>query len=361
MSTFTVTVKTIRAIEVHPNADTLEVAIVDGYRSIIRKGSLKPGDLIAYIPEAALLPDTVLETLGMKGSSMFTGRDKNRVKAVRLRGVLSQGLCYPVTDPSWVEGQDVAEILGITKYMPTIPTNMRGYMWAIGLENAWNFDIENVKAHPDVLQEGENVVYTEKVHGTFTVIAHVPGSPLVVSSKGLFARGLAFSDVPENVFNLYVRVSKHWEMTERLAKAFDAGAFPKDTAVYILGETYGCQDLKYGCSIQRDTELGFRVFDIYVGQPNQGRYLNDAELDEALKVLSIPRVPILYRGPHSQDVMVQYTSGTETVSGKGLHIREGIVISPAKEREHFGLGRVKLKSVSEDYLLRKDKNATEFE
>lgn len=56
--------------------------------------------------------------------------------------------------------------------------------------------------------------------------------------------------------------------------------------------------------------------------------------------------------------MEEFTSGKETISGNETNIREGIVIKPIFERVDFSLGRVVLKSVSEEYLLRK--GGTEF-
>ena len=76
----------------------------------------------------------------------------------------------------------------------------------------------------------------------------------------------------------------------------------------------------------------------------------------------LPRVPIIYRGPFSKEIMIAHTSGKETVTGKALHIREGVVIKPVVERQDFTVyngrgfpcnGRVQVKSVSADYDLRK--------
>ena len=92
---------------------------------------------------------------------------------------------------------------------------------------------------------------------------------------------------------------------------------------------------------------------MYVGTPSSGRYLDDAELDDACESMMLSRVPVLYRGPFSRAVMAEHTDGREVVSGKALHIREGIVMRPRIERRHDELGRVQLKSVSEKYLLRK--------
>jgi RNA ligase (TIGR02306 family) len=361
MATFAVIVKKVRAIEPIENADALEVAVIDGYRSVVKKGQYRAGDLIAYIPEQAVLPDPVLERLGMKGSSLLAGKDNNRVKAIKLRGTESQGICYPV-EPTWVEGQDVTAVLDVEKYVPPIPAHLSGQVWALGREWTWDFDIENVKAWPDVLVPNEDVVFSEKVHGTWTGVALIPqeGAPplLVVSSKGLFADGLAFKLVPENDHNVYVRVARSRKLWDRIQEVF-GDEMLAGTPVYVLGETFGIQDLKYGANPNQDATLGFRVFDVYVGQPRRGRYLNDAELDTACQSMGLPRVPVLYRGPFSMEVMLQYTNGLETVSGKGLHIREGIVMSPVVERRVEGLGRVKLKSVSFAYLTRKGKKGEE--
>jgi RNA ligase (TIGR02306 family) len=81
--------------------------------------------------------------------------------------------------------------------------------------------------------------------------------------------------------------------------------------------------------------------------------LEDAELDAALFSLGLPRVPVLYRGPFSQPVVATLTDGAETLSGKALHLREGVVIRNQHERQDRRAGRVQLKSVSAAYLLRK--------
>ncbi len=360
MSTFSVLVVPV-IIEPHTNADALEIARIGGYRSVVRKGTLTTGDLVAYIPEQSIVPQPLLEELGLVGRLAGKGRD--RVKAIRLRGVLSQGICLPAR-AGWVEGQDVQEELGIVKHEPPIPTTMTGSVYAAGLDRTLRYDIENIKRFPDVLVEGEEVVFTEKIHGTWVqvgllpaVLAHPEHGRLVVASKGLAARGLAFiADAEDNQHNLYLRVVRHLDLAARIAAVFSPLTLP----VYVLGEVFGggVQDLAYGMSAGRDESLGFRVFDIYVGVPGQGRYLSSDELDAAVAALELKRVPLLYRGAMSAQALAEHTSGRETISGRGLHLREGVVIRPVIERRHPLLGRVQLKSVSGAYLTRK--GGTEF-
>lgn len=355
MGTFNVTVYPIR-LEDHPNADRLQMAVVGEYRAIVAKDSYQEGDLIAYIPEGAVVPQPILVEMGLEGR--LAGSEKNRVKAVRLRGELSQGLCYPAR-VGWSVGQDVQDELGITKYVPPIPIHLAGTLTNAGTENTLSYDIENWKKFPHILQEGEPVVFTEKIHGTFTGIGFLPTpiedhGDVVVFSKNMGQQGLVFKMDSSNDRNVYVRLARHlWWVRERLQ---GNPQFPAGEPVYLLGEIFGVQDLKYGTSGQKDGSTGYRIFDIYVGAPRMGRFLNDAELDTACKEFGIPRVPVLWRGPFTREAMHEWTTGRETVSGQSLHIREGIVIRPQVERKDFSLpvgGRVQLKSVSADYLLRK--------
>ena len=80
-------------IERHPDADLLELARIGDYYSIVLKGQFQTGDTCAYIPEASVIPDNLIAKMGLEGK--LAGRAHNRVKAIKLRGVLSQGLVYP--------------------------------------------------------------------------------------------------------------------------------------------------------------------------------------------------------------------------------------------------------------------------
>lgn len=137
------------------------------------------------------------------------------------------------------------------------------------------------------------------------------------------------------------------------ADVFDPHDAPSvyETGIYLLGEIFGK-------SIQGGYDYGtsqpeFRCFDIYVGVPgSKGRYLDYDEYVKVCKDYGIPMVPVIYRGPFSSESILKWTDGKETISGKGVHIREGCVIKPIEERHHSGLGRVMLKSVSAAYALK---------
>src|ERR1700728_669342 len=99
MSTFAVTLEQL-TIHEHTNADALELAQVGLCRAVVLKGQFKTGDYALYIPEQAVLPDELIEELGLVGR--LAGPQHNRVKAVRLRGQLSQGI---VCRPAKVQGE----------------------------------------------------------------------------------------------------------------------------------------------------------------------------------------------------------------------------------------------------------------
>lgn len=350
MSTFSVPVIRIKDIEPIPNADAIELAVVGDYRSVIRKGQFKAGDAAVYLPEASVLPDGLIEELGLVGK--LAGKNKNRVKAIRLRGCLSQGILYDRIPVDAKEGDDVSSLLGVTKYEPPIPVHMAGDVANL-FGHPLKYDIENFKRFPDILVEGEDVEMTEKTHGTFVGISVIPGldhpemigGDGLVYSKGLGSQGLTFKDNDVNANNLYVKTAKRLGLHDNIRKTF-----PGKT-VHVLGEIYGkgVQDLTYGRN-----DIAFSAFDICV----DGSFLGRDAFDAAVKDLGIDRMPVLYRGPFSRAVMYDHTDG-KTVIGNGSHIREGVVVVPVNEQTDTRIGRVILKSVSGDYLTRKGE-VTEF-
>lgn len=369
MATFEAKVYKLK-IEEHPNADALELAVVGDYRSIVRKGQFKTGDLGVYIPEAAVLPEWLIEELGLVGR--LAGKRSNRVKAVKLRNILSQGLIYPVTELSdgkpgvkfrndvgeslvisVFEGMRVDDVLNITKYEPPIPVHLAGEVWNAHGKTI-NYDIENFKKYPNVFTEGEPVFFTEKIHGTWSCIGYHPDVEIpIITSKGLSGQGLAFKMNGVNEKNTYVRTLYETPYLDR-AKMYVEQKYG-NVPFYILGEIFGkgIQDLTYGTN-----EPTFRAFDVYVGQPGTGRYLGYTDFVQFCQYVGVDRVPVVYTGSFSKEIMEEMTSGKEVISGKEANIREGIVIKPIVERYDVELGRVVLKSISEQYLLRKD--GTEF-
>jgi RNA ligase (TIGR02306 family) len=268
------------------------------------------------------------------------------------------------------EDTDVTELLGVTKHVGKIPSAMAGEVYNVGQHIGVNYDIENIKNHTRVLEEGEEVQITEKIHGTNFQIAVLPNKPefhheehlfrqyehdssetgyIAVSSKGLGGKGLFLKHNEQNKNNVYIHMTQPYYS--------NLIAYLKDTPFTVVGEIFGngVQDLTYGLSNQQKS---LRVFDVYVGLRNCGRWMEDKELDEFCEAVKMERVPVLYRGPYSKELVLGLSQHTKSVFDP-KQIREGVVIKAVPERQHHRLGRTCLKLINEDYLTRKGP-VTEF-
>ncbi|MFI1925317.1 MULTISPECIES: RNA ligase (ATP) [unclassified Streptomyces] len=355
MSTLRVTAEVLTVHE-HPNADALELAQVGLYRAVVAKGAYRTGEAALYIPEQSVLPTGLVEELGLTGR--LAGSRSDRVKAVRLRGELSQGIvCRPeaLADVDLAlaaaEGTDFAERLGIVKWVPPIPPTMSGDVEAAPDLLPW-VDIENIQRYPGIFEPGEPVVLTEKLHGSACLLTYVADEERVyVSSKGFGSKSLALTEDPRNLYWRAVRGHGVPEVAARLAERLGA------RRIGVFAEVYGAgvQDLSYGADGRRDT-LGYAVFDVSAEIDGVVRWLDAAELLDG----ELPLVPRLFEGPYDSERVLEIATGRETVSGRGLHLREGVVIRPAVERySPVTGGRAIAKAVSGAYLTRK--GGTEYE
>lgn len=354
MAEFEVKAHTISVTD-HPDADRMSLAHIGGYVACIGKDQFASGDTVVYIPEAALVPESILADMNLlprDGEPLREGKPigngGNRVKAIRLRGVLSQGLVY---QPKGIElelGVDYAEQLGITKYEPPVPIALSGKAEPVSAIQA-NSSTENIKKYPGTLVDGEEVVITEKVHGSCCVM-HFDGKDVAAASKGVAQQGLGLVEELDDQGrpkNLYWRAMRHFGIDEALPKiAAELGV----GIVTLYGEVGPCQDLKYG---YKDGEIFFAAFDLRA----DGTFVDHDVFADLMDRYGIPTVPLLYRGPYSDKILAQHTDG-QTVFGNGAHIREGVVVRPVVERYDMEAGRVLLKSISDAYLLRR--GATEL-
>lgn len=357
MSTLRVSAEQL-TIEPHPNADALELAVVGAFRAVVGKGTYRTGDWATYIPEQAILPDALIAELGLTGK--LAGKAANRVKAIRLRGELSQGIVARPQALAGVdlaraaaEGIDFAERLDITKWMPEVPANMAGEMESAPELIPW-IEIENIKRYPEIFQAGEQISASEKAHGTATLVSlDLLADRLFVSSKGFGAKRLAIKESPSNLYWRAVRVHDVEDKMRRLAELLEA------RRLGLFGETYGAgvQDLHYGVSGRN--EPGFVVFDLYVEGPAYSGWLDQGKLRRFCALVSLPVAPELYHGSYDYNKLAALAEGP-TVLGGGVHLREGLVVRPLSERRSEVLGgRAIAKFVSEAYLTRK--GGTEYE
>ncbi len=93
------TVRKIAEIKPHNNADALELAVVDGWQCVVKKGDFNAGDLVIYFEVDSVLPVLPVYEFLRKGcyvkKDWLTKGEGFRLKTIKLRGEKSQGLVLP--------------------------------------------------------------------------------------------------------------------------------------------------------------------------------------------------------------------------------------------------------------------------
>ena len=362
MSEFIVQMVQIEKIVKHPNADSLSICEVDGCPVIIKTTDFKEGDYGIYIPVEAMVP-TEPKYFNFLCDPQHP-KTIVRIKAKKLRGIFSMGLLIQI--PSGLGkielGQDLSKRLGITKWIEPEPgvqgkPKEKAPWYKIAL--AWCkhpvrmfkyqilypggevkdpgfmpvYDMESLRKYRYVLQPKELVYVSEKIHGCNARYCFKNGKFYVGSHK---------SFKKKNPDSWWWKMAWKYDLENKLKK------YP---GIALYGEIYGknVQDLNYGSP----QELQMRTFDFY--DTNRKCFLDYTEFKKLADELLVPRVPELYVGPYSPEVVDPLADGKTTVPG-ATNIREGFVVKPVVERRAH-VGRVIFKLVSETYLLRK--NGTE--
>lgn len=318
-STHRVEVVRLGPITKHPNADSLGLTNVWGYNLVVRLADWSEGTLGAYIPPDSIVPDT-------EAFAFLKGHLRIRVR--RFRGILSQGLLVPAPDGA-VEGDDVAEQLGVTHYEPPLPLSSGGETAPPPKGYHPVYDVDALRRFGHVFEPGELVFVTEKLHGASGRYVWADGH-MHVGSKSEWKQ--------ESASNLWWRAL---DATPTL-RAF-CEVHPEFT---VYGEVYGqVQDLKYGAA---KGEVRFAAFDLLRGNG----WLGPEEMRALLLAAAVPCVPLLIGPvPFDFDMLVGLAEGPSAIPGAD-HVREGIVVRPQSERTHPEVGRVHLKLVSNGYLER---------
>jgi RNA ligase (TIGR02306 family) len=318
----------------HPEADTLQLAKIGTYQVVIKKDQYKTGDIVIFAPEKSMLTGAIEE--GFK--PYLVGPNKNRVKAIRLRGEVSSGIIIP---PSLIEnidlstysiGEDISEILGITKYEPPIPVHLQGDLKPITAELYGRHDCEQIGVYINELIAGERIIASEKIHGSMCT-AYRSVSETFVTSKGYLKNEQSLVESESNAYWRAIRNTKIFEKIE--------ASFPIEDTIQVFGELIPCQGKGFNYGVSSD--LVVKIFDI---RKNGISIPYDVVPD----IFKEHWVPIIYDGPFI-DIkhLKELCKGNEMVSGKSLHIREGIVVSPYIDRISKDGTKLRLKVINPSY------------
>lgn len=374
-------------LEPHPNADTLSVAKVWGYDCVVKTEQWENIKLAIYIPpdnlcntdrsEFKFLASNTKKLIGINGRQSYC-----RIKAKRIRGVVSFGLLVPLdTNDTSLIGEDFADKLGVIHYEPEIHTThqhkkQNGLLGLNGdeIESSptsivYKYDVDSLRRYKSILEEDEVVVVTEKLDGENARFVYENGK-MFVGSRGQWKREFPTAPVLEDVVNQVIlsgkkkglmdkeisaavaavteRInkwrpsqSKWWQVYRRYEQSI--GTFCKENPGYVLyGEIYShVNRLKYDW----DGAIKFAAFDI-LGP--DGQYLDYDKFLGLCVQYSIPTAPVLYDNcKYNFEKICGLASGKSHV---GDCIREGIVIRSLKEKIVPRVGRCVFKVVSPEFL-----------
>lgn len=199
---------------IHPieDADAIEVAKVNGWNVVVKRGEFNPGQDIIYFEIDSFLVDGVpaWQFLVDKNSIEFNGLKGHVLKTVRLRGQLSQGLILSLnslglSQLEFKQGDDLTDVLKIQKYEPPIPECLVGQvkgMFPSFIKKTEQERIQNIfdkmaAKYRDVIFEA-----TMKLDGN-SMTAYLNNKEI-----GVCSRGLDLKINEENQDNAFIKVFK---------------------------------------------------------------------------------------------------------------------------------------------------------
>ncbi len=331
-------IQRIKALEPIENADAIVRATVLGWQLVVKKGEFEVGDLCIYCEIDCLMPARPeFEFLKPRGM---------RVRTIRLRGQISQGICLPLSflpenAPNTVEernpdafgeGVDVTDILGIVKYEPPIPASLAGIMKGNFPSFIPKTDETRVQVLEDLLTryKGEKCFVTEKLDG---------------SSATYFIRNGQFGVCSRNLELLESDENTYWKLAHALDIENKLRSLNGNFAIQgeLIGE--GVQGNKYALKGQK--VYFFNVFNI-----DTYAFLGFEDFKKTLEKLDLNIVPVLendYLLENDIPKLVEKALGKSVL--KADVIREGIVIRPLVE-SNDAIGRVSFKSINPEFLLK---------
>jgi len=360
----------INEIKEIPGADNIEQAMVGNWSCIIKKGAYAEGGLVVCVTTDAVIPEDLAEKMNVTNYL----RKGNRVRTVKLRGVYSECLIIPLMfipktfQGKIVEGADMMEVMGITKFEPPVKQIQLASGKKIRYSENPNFHIyykfPNLKNVSGMFTEEDSVQITRKIHGTNARYGIVKKNKLsfwdkfrkffrianewidyefVVGShnveKGSDSQGFYDTNVWYEIANKYKIKEKLWDYVKKYMPLEELGS-----GVVIYGEIYGA-------GIQRGYDYGlkdiqFAGFDVM----ENGQYLSTFNTLLVLKsMMDLPHVPVLYDGHWSQEIQDKLTFNNFIEGTKVPH--EGIVI------KHTSGDRSKVaKVINPDYLIYGEKH-----
>jgi len=329
-------IQRIKSVEPIEGADAIEKASVLGWQLVVKKGEFKVGDLVVYCEIDSILPD--------KPEFEFLKPRGMRIRTIRLRGQVSQGICFPLSilpeDFELQEGADCTQVLGIIKYEPPLPACLSGKVKGRFPSFIPKTDETRVQVLQKVLDKykGEKCYVTEKVDGSSATYYFNN------NEFGVCSRNLELLEDDENSFWL---VARQMDIENKLRSL--------NRNIALQGEMIGEGIQSNKLKIRGQTVLFFNAFDI-----DKFEYFNFIDFKALIEKLDLPMVPIVsldYELENDIDSIVKMATIKSRIEPNTW--AEGIVIRPYAEKidlllsnENFNNGRVSFKAINPEFLLK---------
>ncbi len=326
MSRQLVTVRTVREIKPIVGADAIDCAVVDGWPVVVKRGEFTAGGQGLFFEIDSWLPASEPRfAFLMKSPITWEGQTGMRLRTVKLRGQVSQGLLLPLHDFPERYADDIAAALGVRKYEPPIPANLAGAVSGPVPSFIRKTDQERVQNLASELEQQLGKVFevTTKLDGTSMTVFHRDGE------YGVCGRNWMFK--PENT-NTLCTTAASLGLQENLPFL--------NRNVAIQGELCGpaIQGNKERLSAHR-----FFVFDIW--DIDAQRYLGAEERMQYVYTLGLDHVPVVHKAFELTDTSVDGILAL--ADGPSYNVdtkREGLVFKRAD-------GTMSFKAISNSWLL----------
>ena len=331
------TIRKIDALRPIPGADAIECAIVGGWTCVVKKGEYVAGDLAVYCEIDSWIPYEVAPFLS-KGNfpHVYNEVKGERLRTVKLRGQLSQGLLLPLSTLTMVEselleGLDVSFPLGIVKYEAPIPASLAGEVKGMFPSHIPKTDQERIQNLSVELEEwkAEKLTWevTEKLDGSSMTVYIIDGE------VGVCSRNLDLKPNKDN--SLWATAYKN---------EIDVKLIQSCCNLAIQGELVG-NGIQGNIYKMRDQE--FYVYDIY--DIDAGRYFTPAERVAYCKVWDIKHVPVFKSDfmltTETAADLLQMAEGKSVMGDIAGPEREGVVYKCNEKQVSF-------KAISNKFLLK---------